>query len=316
MLAFVSFAVLMGCKGAKSKQEPVRVSPTKERIAESRPERAKTGAHTQAVLRQVLVKQEDSGQEWQLPHEQMALTLGSEIVQTGAMVASAIEVPPGRSAKRAEIHLSARSLVTPATAETQGSVTVALESVVHWIDGSDAIAPRAAVMIEVPLPSEIPEEVNAILEDLSLRIILKLAESIAAQESLRTAEDEAIVAVLADSSGDASLIGWAMQLVAERKLASAIDPLIAYLGSEDTNLAFQTIPALVAIGDPRAVAALVNHVHFDNYEQLSVAMEAISAIGGQDAIEFLEFVASGHQDKELRDRAQASIQRILDRDKP
>ena len=43
---------------------------------------------------------------------------------------------------------------------------------------------------------------------------------------------------------------------------------------------------------------------------MRLVIEAVSAIGGDEAAEFLEYVATGHSDSDLRSRAREGLERI------
>jgi hypothetical protein len=43
---------------------------------------------------------------------------------------------------------------------------------------------------------------------------------------------------------------------------------------------------------------------------LFAVIEAVSTLGGEEAVDFLEFVASGHPDGKVRDRAKEGLERL------
>ena len=143
-----------------------------------------------------------------------------------------------------------------------------------------------------------------------------LAESLVARERLRRAPHAELLSALSVGLSEPSMRIWGLQLAADRGLREAVPAAIDSLSSEDEALRAAAISALVALRDPSGVSALIKEVDFNSYEELAVTMEAISAIGGDDAIEFLEFVASGHSDDELRARAKESLERLRKRSAP
>jgi len=66
----------------------------------------------------------------------------------------------------------------------------------------------------------------------------------------------------------------------------------------------------VAIGDRRAVSALTRLTRFRNTEKMAKIIDGIGTLGGREAREYLELVASGHEDADIRNMAAEALARL------
>jgi HEAT repeat protein len=124
---------------------------------------------------------------------------------------------------------------------------------------------------------------------------------------LRVASNAELLSQLLVTDAEVGLKIWALQLAADRSLREAVPAGIAALSDRDEDVQAAAVALLVELGDERAISALSKGIDFKDHQQLRVVMEAVSAIGGEDAVEFLEYVASGHPDEDMRARAKESI---------
>ena len=105
------------------------------------------------------------------------------------------------------------------------------------------------------------------------------------------------------------MIEWALTVGRARKLAAARPRAIELLTSP-SPLRDAAAGYLVALGDPGAVAALARAARFDEPPFLHTVIEAVAALGGEEARDFLEFVAGGHGDDDVRQHAREGLQRL------
>jgi hypothetical protein len=73
--------------------------------------------------------------------------------------------------------------------------------------------------------------------------------------------------------------------------------------------------ALIQIGDRRAVTALTKSRSMRDRREMRKILEAISTLGGEEAFEYLSFVAASHDDEEIRSLASAAKTRLERRQK-
>lgn len=267
------------------------------------------------VLRQVFVEESSEQGSLLLPAEDMAKQLGATLVTSGFLAARDGDVPETHTARRVEAFLTLSYDWAPSAEPEAGALVLAAEARLEFVDGRSDLAPQVAILMEASVPRLVKEAASAqaaqeALSGLAESATANLAESLVARERLRRAPHAELLSALSVGLKEPSMRIWGLQLAADRGLQEAVPAAIASLATEDEALRAAAISALVALRDPSGVAALVKDVDFNSYEELAVTMEAISAIGGDDAIEFLEFVASGHSDDELRSRAKESLKRL------
>jgi hypothetical protein len=128
---------------------------------------------------------------------------------------------------------------------------------------------------------------------------------VGARVKLAGGDAGAIVAAI--DGPDDELREEAMRLAGERKESAAVPPLLKRLKSDDAAVRDRAIGALAAIGDARAVRPLTEVAKFNDLTDLPKVLDALATIGGPEARSYLEFVASGHENPEMRDLAKEAL---------
>lgn len=129
---------------------------------------------------------------------------------------------------------------------------------------------------------------------------------IAVMRKLDTAEERELVSALASSDERVQL--FAVQRLGERKSKSAVGPLIALLNENTrTDLALRSIGALIAIGDPRAAAPMIELAHNKDPQFVLQVVFALGALGGPTAEGYLVTLASGHPVEAVRRGAEDAL---------
>lgn len=302
-----------------------------KKTSESRPadERAEVASKKRAgvrdvvlelmVLRQVRVEESSDKGALRLPASEMAKDVGRRLVTSGYLAAREGDVPDTHVPRPVEAFLSLSYDWAPDAEPGAGALVLAAEARLEFVDRRSDIAPRVAMLLEasVPMPSGTGDAAaQKMLERLGTTAAENLAESLAARERLRRAPHAELLSALSVSLEEPSLRIWGLQVAADRGLAEAAGAAVKSLGSEDEELRSAALSALVVFADPSTVAAITRGLDFNDYEELRVVMEAIQAIGGDDATSFLEFVASGHSDEGMRRRATEALERARERYRP
>lgn len=109
---------------------------------------------------------------------------------------------------------------------------------------------------------------------------------------------------------DPARLQAAVEIVAVRRVKEAVGPLVKLLKHKEQRISDRAIGALVAIGDARAVKHLTRLARFSDTEQMAKVLDAIGALGGKEARQYLEFVASGHEDEDIRSMAKEALDRM------
>jgi len=124
-------------------------------------------------------------------------------------------------------------------------------------------------------------------------------------------KDDEVAAQL--STSDQSAQRAAVVILARRKDARALKPLVARLETDDLTQIRETMGLLIELGHPDAVPALINASRAkDNVVQREIVF-ALGAIGGDEAEAYLDAVASGHDDPFVRASAEQALKELKDR---
>ncbi|HEX6838486.1 MAG TPA: HEAT repeat domain-containing protein [Polyangia bacterium] len=137
------------------------------------------------------------------------------------------------------------------------------------------------------------------------RAIHDCVSGVGARVKLASGDSRALIAAIDGSDDDLREEG--MRLAAERKDLRAVPAIIRCLKSDDHAERDRAIGALAAIGDARAVRPLTEVAKFNDLTDLPKVLDALATIGGPEARSYLEFVASGHDNAEMRDLAKEAL---------
>jgi hypothetical protein len=128
------------------------------------------------------------------------------------------------------------------------------------------------------------------------------------QAELALGSKEHLVKAL-ETAKDHQRLLTAIDIVALRRARKAVPRLIALLKHRDQRISDRAIGALVALGDRSAVKPLTRLAKFEDTEKLAKLIDGIGALGGAEAKSYLEFVAGGHPDADIRDLAAEALRR-------
>lgn len=109
---------------------------------------------------------------------------------------------------------------------------------------------------------------------------------------------------------DPRRLAAAVEIAAMRRIREAVPPLLALLEDKRTEISDRAIGALVEIGDRRAVKPLTRLAKARDTARLAKVIDAVGTLGGPEAISYLEFVAVGHEDADIRNLAREALERI------
>ncbi len=237
--------------------------------------------------------------------KELARRLGAGLRASRFFVADERDTPHGREFASATVAARVGYQVVEDVSMEHPSIIVTAEVVVLPESRAGPPVDLAAhdnVIVEQPLlgnerkRGQVFDRVRAQLDqaiDLTIKGLIE-------KEQLRVASARELGEVVGQ---DIELSFWALELIAEYQYHSVIDEVVAALKSPNQELADMAITTLVALGEPSSVSALTQLADFQDYQRLRVIIEAVSALGGDDAIEFLEFVSTGHPDSDIKARA-------------
>jgi hypothetical protein len=156
---------------------------------------------------------------------------------------------------------------------------------------------------------------SATFDALALRVASDLLSGFVARQRLHDGPPAAVHAALISESGDAGdLREEAIRVVAERQLRDEVPALLKLLGDSEENIRDAALGALITLRDRRAVTELTRTRSLRDRREMRKIIEAIGILGGQEADEYLSFVAATHDDDEIRGEAAAARTRLLRRE--
>ncbi len=103
----------------------------------------------------------------------------------------------------------------------------------------------------------------------------------------------------------------AIAAAGERQLREEAPRLLKLLDDPDERTRDAALGALIALGDRRAVTALTRTRSLRDRREMRKIIEAVSILGGQEADEYLSFVAASHDDDDIRIAAAAAARERL-----
>jgi hypothetical protein len=149
---------------------------------------------------------------------------------------------------------------------------------------------------------------QAVFERLVRRLAGDLIDGFGARRRLRTATPAELRAAVAADGGELRL--EAIRTIGQRHLTSESDALLALLDDPEETTRDAALGALIALGDRRAVSSLTRSRSLRDRREMRKIIEAIAILGGQEADDYLSFVASSHDDDEIRAAAAAARARL------
>jgi hypothetical protein len=228
------------------------------------------------------------------------------IFQEGGVLGVALgrSPAPGQEAWRLQVAVGLDEDAREGKGLARAVVSLELEPVGGPADATRMMAQGGA---ERPYPLE-AADVGAIFTELVKRTLGDVAKGLVARLRLRRADTATLLAALASSDAEVRLA--AVTAAAERRERAAVPALIERLGDPAESVRDRALGALVEIGDRRAVAPLTRQTKFRDLEGMRKVIDAIGSLGGEEARSYLELVASGHEDREIRELAREALERM------
>jgi hypothetical protein len=164
---------------------------------------------------------------------------------------------------------------------------------------------------EVPYrPAATPDR-GALFQKLVGRALDDILRAYTGRLKLWTGDAEALTSALNSDAGELRI--EAIRAIGERKVTSEAPALLKLLGDQDEVVRDAALGALVEMRDRRAVSVLAQERSMRDRREMRKILDAIALLGGDEAADYLGFVADGHEDPEIRALAAAARQRLLRR---
>jgi hypothetical protein len=170
----------------------------------------------------------------------------------------------------------------------------------------------AAAIGQAPLADTPAAEIAAAVERLAERTTQDLLAAYAARQKLWNASEPELARAMTSGVGDTRLD--AIRISGSRKLRGLLPAVLRLLGDDDEATRDVALGAVVAIGDRSAVRALAESRQMRDSYEMSKVLDAVAALGGQEAKDYLSFVAETHDDQDIRKMAAAALERLKKRE--
>lgn len=202
------------------------------------------------------------------------------------------------------VHAHLQVQLDAKTARDGAEMMVGFAAGLRWLDEDALPMPTANLVGNATIRDHRPDTaVLAVTEELRVAV----CDVLAARLDQLSADD--VTAELADPDPEA--VAWTLEVIAARRPPGVVDAVIALL-DRPAPIGDAAITALVALRDPRAVTALTDRVDMSDRDKLTTVIEAVIAIGGSDAEDFLR-VLTAHANPEVAAHAREGLTRLQKR---
>jgi hypothetical protein len=235
----------------------------------------------------------------------------TEQLRTAGVLPVALDAPPRRGS---DYRLDIDIAFEQAPSGEQGTLRALVAARLQRIGAADAplvsqaLAERAYGRGETEEPVE--KAGRAHLE----RALGDVLKGLIAKVRLHQGDPQQLLAALSD--GDFDLRAEAIRAAGLRRERAAMPQLVQMLKSEDADLRDLALGALVEIGDRSVVPAITRAAQFRDVHELPKILDAVAALGGDEAQAYLEFVATSHDQAEIRELAREAQGRFARRHAP
>jgi len=241
----------------------------------------------------------------------LARALRARLLATGLFAGEAADAGAGSAVTRADVRIGVEGAEVDRKGLARVQVLLHLGTRPPSAPGAidETLEATGEQKYDVPrTPGGKPAPREPLYEGLVQRVAGDLIGGFAARRRLRQASPEAIGAALGADAGELRI--EAIRAIGERRLTGEAPKLLALLDDPDEPTRDAALGALLALGDRRAVAALTRSRSLRDRHELHKIIEAISILGGDEADDYLSFVAGSHEDEDIRAEAAAARARL------
>jgi hypothetical protein len=219
------------------------------------------------------------------------------------------------AAKRtsANVRIEAEVVSDGVSEDSEIGVKVRLKIEIHPATATTArYGEDAAAVGQAPLDKGQLSELAAAVQRLAERTTGDLLSAYVTRQKLWIADETEIARGLASKDGDLRL--EAIRIAGARKLKAHLPVMLRLLADEDEATRDAALGAVVAMGERSSIRALAESRQMRDSYEMSKVLDAVATLGGQEAKDYLSFVAETHDDSDIRAMAKASLERLRKRD--
>lgn len=294
-----------GCKRSRTHQASVSddAGAPRDALADDRPE--------MIVLSRVELKTLGPSKRVEEGERAMALELARRLVESGLFVGAADQVPATHRGRSAHLEMTISYDVLTHDSGAR-AIMAAAQARLVWADGRDDSAPWEKLVSERDLSEGGPAPGAALEQAMADHVLvtsITAVDGLAIKEGVRTGDTSRVTDALDEQRYSGQTVLWALEIVRERRLASAFDAVVALLKSSDRDVRETAIGVLMALGDPRAVAPIADATDTADPVAVRIAIDAAAKLGGDDARTFLEFLRD-HPSETIGDQAAEALEKL------
>jgi hypothetical protein len=171
----------------------------------------------------------------------------------------------------------------------------------HWSEDVQAGSEHTFALDAVP-------DRKTLYAKLASRTIGDLAAGYLGRQRLWRGGPAEVHSALAADAGEVRV--EAIRAVADRRLTGEVPELLRLLSDEDESVRDAALGALVELHERRAVSEIAKQRSMRDRREMRKILDAIASLGGQEALEYLSFVADAHEDEEIREMAKQALARL------
>jgi len=239
--------------------------------------------------------------------EALARKARVQLLQAGIFAGEDVEsTNPGAAVAKIRITLSMELVQADGKAAVRADVRLNVSTRPAGVAAShfaEDVRANAEMLYD---PGAHPDK-KAVVRNLAERVVGDLLAAYVARQKLWSVDRQAIHAALA-APGEMRL--EAIHVAAARKLFAEVPTLVALLSDDEEAIRDAALGALVELRDPRAVPALTKTKSMKDRREMRKIVDALAALGGQEAADYLSFVADAHEDEEIRIMARTALLRL------
>ncbi len=175
----------------------------------------------------------------------------------------------------------------------------------HW---NEDVQAGSETLYQVGPQKEKASEKDLLFQKLVSRTLHDLLEGYVARQKLWSADAPALHKAATADAGELRV--EAIRAIGERRISSEAETLLRLLDHEDEPTRDAALGGLVKMRDRRTVAALGKSRSMKDRREMRKILDAMATLGGDEAADYLSFVADAHEDEDIRKMAKDAQERL------
>lgn len=229
------------------------------------------------------------------------------------LATSGVFAPPPSKAGTVQASLTLDVLGEGSSKEPEIGIKVHLKIEVHPAAPATArYTEDTAAIGQVPLDKASSGDVGVAFQRLAERTTKDLLLAYVARQKLWSSDEDEIAKTLASEDSDLRL--EAIRIAGVRKIRRVLPAILRLLTDDDEATRDAALGAVVGMGERSAVKALADSRQMRDSYEMGKVLDAVASLGGQEARDYLSFVAETHDDPDIRAMAKEALDRLKKRE--